>query len=421
MAEANPIDPVAIVTGLTTAEVAPTDDELGSVEALGQLERVSRWLEARRHRLHVAIAGTHPVDFVSAGGSTRVKDVRLDELAVAMQWSPDWARRQIAVSRALVIELPRLLAALEQGRLSSYQAWAAADGLAELHAAIDANLDQAEIDATVDLYSELLEQQIDQAPGGLFRRAARRAVAELAPATSEERHRNAAANRNVKIAAARDGMATLQAYLTAIDAQRIWVAISAAAESCPALNGNRSQNTADALVGLVDGSLAADGTWTPPATEVQIVVPIDLLTGDSAAPASIVGSDSFVLPSVVLELLDESRVRRIVTDPATGQILDYGRSSYRPPNPLRDFIVTRDQACRFPGCKKPANELDLDHTEPWESGGSTSADNLVALCRRHHNLKTHLGWVYRLNPDGTVTWQSPGGYEWTDPLRRIGA
>ncbi|QNG35214.1 hypothetical protein F1C76_00010 [Geodermatophilaceae bacterium NBWT11] len=37
-------------------------------------------------------------------------------------------------------------------------------------------------------------------------------------------------------------------------------------------------------------------------------------------------------------------------------------------------------------------------------------NNLVCLCRRHHRLKTHApGWVFGMDPDGTLHVTPPGG------------
>jgi hypothetical protein len=47
--------------------------------------------------------------------------------------------------------------------------------------------------------------------------------------------------------------------------------------------------------------------------------------------------------------------------------------SYRPPGRLHDFIIARDQTCRFPRCRQPAWRGDLDHTVPYENGGPTCA------------------------------------------------
>jgi hypothetical protein len=52
---------------------------------------------------------------------------------------------------------------------------------------------------------------------------------------------------------------------------------------------------------------------------------------------------------------DESGTwRRLVTDPVTGQLLDYGQDTYRPPKDLAEFVIARDQTCTFPGCERPA-------------------------------------------------------------------
>ena len=39
--------------------------------------------------------------------------------------------------------------------------------------------------------------------------------------------------------------------------------------------------------------------------------------------------------------------------------------------------------------------------------GPDPPDNLAPLCRRHHRAKTHHGWTYVRNKDGTHTWTSP--------------
>ena len=45
--------------------------------------------------------------------------------------------------------------------------------------------------------------------------------------------------------------------------------------------------------------------------------------------------------------------------PETGQLLDYGRETYRPPASLRDHVRGRDPTCRAPGCSRPARYADL--------------------------------------------------------------
>lgn len=85
---------------------------------------------------------------------------------------------------------------------------------------------------------------------------------------------------------------------------------------------------------------------------------------------------------------------------------------YRPSTKLDRFVRCRDITCRFPGCDKPADVCDLDHTIAYPVG-PTCASNLKCLCRKHHLLKTFWGgrhgWRDEQLPDGTVIWTDPSG------------
>ena len=89
------------------------------------------------------------------------------------------------------------------------------------------------------------------------------------------------------------------------------------------------------------------------------------------------------------------------TDPA-------GSGVYRPSRSLAALVRQRDGRCRFPGCTVAARFCDLDHVRPWPAG-STRADNLVCLCRRHHRVKQRHGWTARLTPDAVLAWTTPTG------------
>jgi hypothetical protein len=89
--------------------------------------------------------------------------------------------------------------------------------------------------------------------------------------------------------------------------------------------------------------------------------------------------------------------------------------TYRPSAPLDRWVRSRDRTCRFPGCTQPACRADIDHVKSYATGGSTSAANLLALCRHHHRLKHHAGWALEATPDAVVTWTSPTGARYTDP------
>ncbi|MHA7287472.1 HNH endonuclease signature motif containing protein [Arthrobacter sp. MDT3-44] len=106
---------------------------------------------------------------------------------------------------------------------------------------------------------------------------------------------------------------------------------------------------------------------------------------------------------------------RLLTHPYTGAILGLDRTRYRPSEDLRTWIQLREKTCSFYGCSRPASRCDLDHLMPWADDGSTSADNLYPACRRHHMLKHRTDWTPSPDPDGGLTWRSPGGRTYTTP------
>jgi hypothetical protein len=176
---------------------------------------------------------------------------------------------------------------------------------------------------------------------------------------------------------------------------------------------------ADALVAIAAASLSASPV-TPHRRPISINVTIDLptLLGLAENPGQLAGYGA-IPASVARQLASDGKWKRFITDPQTGNLLDYGRESYEPPQALKDFLIARDRTCRFPGCRRSAALSDLDHAKSWEDGGSTSPDNLGALCRRHHRLKTHDGWSVTSNEDGSCTWVSPHGKTFFTPARSI--
>ncbi|HXA63435.1 MAG TPA: HNH endonuclease signature motif containing protein, partial [Streptosporangiaceae bacterium] len=87
--------------------------------------------------------------------------------------------------------------------------------------------------------------------------------------------------------------------------------------------------------------------------------------------------------------------------------LVHGHDGYRPPAAMRRAIQARDQTCRFPGCRRPAIQCDLDHTVAHHLGGPSCACNLAALCRHHHRAKGSGGWTLIQVWPGVLLWISP--------------
>jgi hypothetical protein len=131
-------------------------------------------------------------------------------------------------------------------------------------------------------------------------------------------------------------------------------------------------------------------------------------------PAVMVGGPIIPAPLLAAKIAAGATIRWI-THPGDAP----PEPKYRPSAKLAWFVRCRDMTCRFPGCHKPADVCDLDHTIAYPAG-PTSASNLKCLCRKHHLLKTFWGWMDRQLPDGTVVWTSPSGQSYTtEPGSRL--
>jgi Domain of unknown function (DUF222) len=97
----------------------------------------------------------------------------------------------------------------------------------------------------------------------------------------------------------------------------------------------------------------------------------------------------------------------LLADPEKIPVRDPGR--YVPPPRLAAAVRAVDGTCRWPGCRQPAWRCDLDHAVPHAAGGVTKADNLAAMCRSHHRLKTHTKWKVRLDEQRRLHVTSPLG------------
>jgi hypothetical protein len=88
-------------------------------------------------------------------------------------------------------------------------------------------------------------------------------------------------------------------------------------------------------------------------------------------------------------------------------------TAYQPSPALRKLTKTRDRTCSYPGCRRPAERCDDDHTIPHDQGGRTCECNLAALCRRHHAAKQAPGWHLQQDTPGTLLWTLPSGHTHT--------
>ena len=174
----------------------------------------------------------------------------------------------------------------------------------------------------------------------------------------------------------------------------------------------------NAVVYVVADETSVAAATTPPAAAESAPADPESAPAETAAaetapcsappPAFVFGAG--ILPTALLAgILERARIRE-VRHPGADTPADPG---YTPSRATADFVRCRDLTCRFPGCDKPAQVCDLDHTVAYPVG-PTHPSNLKCLCRFHHLLKTFwngaTGWRDRQLPDGTIVWTSPTGH-----------
>jgi hypothetical protein len=445
----------------------------GRLDYLSALEKQSGWLQAFMQRAIIAVAGEEesrsPDLFLGVDESER------EDISSVLRLAPMTAQSRIDVARTLTQELPQTCAALAAGEISSAHANVIAREGAE---AIRAGLDSEQIK---ELEIKALGFAEFHTPSQVTKKI-RGLVAKMSPQTFEEKVEIATKERSVYLSPETDGMARIIAFLPAQDAQTVILAINRIArkerqiireavdqlrkkgpsigtrgvasgiesdsssellndlssdlpndlssEISSDLPNDLSDGTigiemdnlrADALVKLATTFLSSNKETLPEHRRpVALNVTMDLptLMGLAENPAQLWGYGA-IPASIGRKLATEGKWRRFITDPITGNLLDFGRDSYLPPQHLVDFLMARDRTCRFPGCSQPAHRTDIDHAKPWEEAGETSAQNLGLLCRRHHRLKTHDGWKLESFPDGSCEWTSPEGRKYFVPSRPI--
>jgi hypothetical protein len=64
-------------------------------------------------------------------------------------------------------------------------------------------------------------------------------------------------------------------------------------------------------------------------------------------------------------------------------------------------------------CERPSGRADFEHNIPYEKGGRTCLCNTGPKCRHDHQLKQDPRWNVEQHPDGTFTWTTPSGRQYT--------
>lgn len=366
------------------------------------------------------------------------------ELGAAFRISDRSVQRMMSDADTLVLRFSGTFHSLAAGRISQ----------AHVRVLVDAAAHITDAQARADFETAALPVA-ERESATRLRPFARLLAERIHPRSLTERHEAAAEERAVRVVDLPDGMAELIATLPAAIAHAAFDRLSsmaravtqAIAAEAQAVVGEAPPHTStDGGAGAgagADGGAGADAGASGGAdvrstdqiradvladlllagapeghdatglgairAQVQVVVPVLALLGQSEEPATLVGVGPVDAETARRLAGSAKGWDRVLTHPITGDVLATDR--YRPGKQLTRALQVRDQHCRFPGCRMAVRRCDIDHTTDFALGGQTTDCNLAHLCRRHHTLKHESAW--------TVTQQSGGVLKWTSPTGRV--
>ncbi|HVT22961.1 MAG TPA: hypothetical protein VHE57_16405 [Mycobacteriales bacterium] len=244
-------------------------------------------------------------------------------------------------------------------------------------------------------------------------KAARKLVLELDPAGAAEREAAARSASDVEFYPQPDGAATLSATGDAPLAREMFDAVNDTAAAMARAGDDRSLGVRR-FHALVDLVLGRSGQATAPRNQREMLAigQISTLIGLDDQPGELIGYGP-ISADQLRRISADHRLRRLLTDPLTGEVKDLGRRSYAPSARLRQAAQAIYRTCTAPGCGMPAIRCEIDHRREFNRGGCTDQCNLKPLCKLHHELKTKKLWKVDHNPDGSETWTSYLGFTYT--------
>ncbi|ANN21754.1 hypothetical protein SD37_14065 [Amycolatopsis orientalis] len=371
---------------LVNASVVSLDDKDSVAVARAASAGIAR-LEAVRFRA-LAQLSRH------RGGVRSV----VQEVAFELSLVDNHAGAMVAAAEALTTRLPRTLGLMDQGKLCGFGAMKVATATAWLS---DENARAADA---------LLEDRLAGRNADQVRKAANHAAISVDREGADKRAAHHREGRRLSLRQGETGVASIEVEDGPVE--KVTAAYRRIDREARALRKGGETRTLDQLRADVALDLLLGGQGGA-SERAEVFLYLDLFTylGLNDDPAELTGHGR-IPAGLAREIAagPDTVLRRIVTDPLSGQVLDVGRDRYRPSAGLGEFVRVRDRECRRPGCGRPAQACDLDHVVPWQFGGHTAAGELVDLCRRDHRLKDEPGWVYRLGSDGTLTVTTPTGH-----------
>jgi hypothetical protein len=357
---------------LPDARIEEDFAELQQVCELLELERLRRLAEIERRRLferdgHLSAASWLATRFRVAWGT---------------------ARGQTHLARALT-HMPATRHALEAGDVSLSAARVLVAARDANHEAFDRSEDQLVDAARIHTINDL------QRVASFWRQRVER----------DRLDEGLRARRRLHASVSFEGMVRVDGDLAPEAGETLLTALRAVMDA-GSRNGSDDDRTppqrrADALHEICRQwlDLADRPTVAGERPHVTVTVDAPALAGTSSGAGELdhVGA---VDVAVARQLSCDASVMRVVMA-GRSQPLDVGRRTPVVPPAVRRAVIVRDRTCRFPGCDRPHTWCDAHHIVHWTDGGSTSLQNLLLLCRRHHGM-IHRREGFRLNLEDGV-------------------
>ncbi len=300
--------------------------------------RIAELAFIRRRRAELDARETVLLALIAADSNTAPSQQRgeldkqwlREDVACALRISPTAAASKLHTAAVLATRFPTTVQAMHDSAFGLQHARRLADAAHGLPVRAAAWVEAAVLPRAA---SQTLTQ---------FGHSVRRAVLAADPRTSEQRHVAAVEQRRVVFTPCDDGVTEQFAVLPAGQAVAMRGRIQQLADRWQQADARAGvvrtadQRRADALCALVLGTRGtADEMQIRPVVHVSVALSTLLHLDDQAGEVAGHGP----VPAVVARALaadPNGTWRRLLTDD-TGQVLDYGRRTYRPPARLADW------------------------------------------------------------------------------------
>lgn len=264
-----------------------------------------------------------------------------------------------------------------------------------------------------------------------LRQRAKQTINDVLTEPLQVRHDTARQKRKVELFDAGDGMGDLVLHGPILELTAIKDRGMQAARKKPKDDPRTyDQFCCDALIEVMLGGVVPENVHgiSPIKAHIAITIPATELLHDAFEQDAALQQTSFPAMLDGKTLVDRDTARRyarntatwqrLFTDPVSG--VPVTADTYRPKAAQKHWLRLRDGGCRGPGCAKPAMRSDLDHTNDFVKGGTTSIGNLGHLCRADHGLKHDTRWRLEQLPGGAMRWTSPIGQVITEHVEPAG-